>query len=66
MDAHCDLNQLAGRLATESIAGALVYGIQDDDRTLVHAFASGVERTERLRFDHPGLGTVATRNATPS
>jgi hypothetical protein len=62
MDVHRDLNQLAGSLATESIAGALVYGIQDGDRVLVRAFAGGVERTQRLRFDHPGLGTVATRN----
>ena len=62
MDAHRDLNRLAGRLATESIAGALVYGIEAADRPLVHAFARGVERTQRLRFSHPGLGTVATRS----
>ncbi len=62
MDAHRELNGLAGRLASESIAGAMVYGIEAGDRPLVHAFARGVERTQRLRFNHPGLGTVATRS----
>jgi pyruvate, orthophosphate dikinase len=62
MDAHHELNLLAGRLASESIAGALAYGIRTSDRRLVRAFARGVERTQRLRFDHPGLGTVATRS----
>ncbi len=62
MDAHRELNRLAGRLASESIAGALVYGIEAGDRPLVRAFARGVERTQRLRFDHPGLATVATRS----
>ncbi len=62
MDAHRELNRLAGRLASESIAGALVYGIEAGDRPRVGAFARGVERTQRLRFDHPGLATVATRS----
>jgi len=62
MDAHRELNRLAGRLASESIGGALAYGIEAGDRPLVGAFARGVERTQRLRFDHPGLGTVATRS----
>ena len=62
MDAHRELNQLAGRLASESISGALAYGIEAADRPLVGAFARGVERTQRLRFEHPGLATVATRS----
>jgi len=62
MDAHRELNGLTGRLASESIAGALAYGIDTADRPLVGAFARGVERTQRLRFGHPGLGTVATRS----
>ncbi len=62
MDAHRELNRLAARLASESIAGARVYGIKANDRPLVGAFARGVERTQRLRFDHPGLGSVATRS----
>ncbi|MGO9319514.1 MAG: PEP/pyruvate-binding domain-containing protein [Solirubrobacteraceae bacterium] len=62
MDAHRELNELARGLASESIAGARAYGIGAEDRPLVGAFARGVERTQRLRFDHPGLGTVATRS----
>ncbi len=62
LDAHRQLNDLARRLATESIAGALVYGIEAADRRLVAAFGRGVQRTQRLRFGHPGLGTVATRS----
>ncbi len=62
MDAHRELNELAGRLASESISGALAYGIEVADRPLVAAFARGVERTQRLRFEHPGLATVATRS----
>ncbi len=62
MDAHRELNRLQERLSTESIDGAHAYGITDDDRPLVAAFARGVQRTQRLRFDHPGLGTVATRS----
>ena len=63
MDAHRELNRLAQRLASESIAGALAYGIDASDRPLVGAFARGVARTQRLRFEHPGLDTVATRSA---
>jgi len=62
LDAHRELNRLAGNLANESIEGALAYGIEVHDRPLVGAFARGVKRTQRLRFDHPGLGTVATRS----
>ena len=62
LDLHRELNLLVGRLASESIAGALAYGIEATDRPLVGAFARGVQRTQRLRFDHPGLGTVATRS----
>jgi len=62
MDAHRALNRLAATLAGESIAGALAFGIEPDDRALVGAFGRGVQRTERLRFEHPGLSTVATRS----
>ena len=61
LDAHRALNELAGRLATETVEGALVYGIEAGDRRLVAAFGRGVQGTQRLRFGHPGLGTVATR-----
>jgi pyruvate,orthophosphate dikinase len=62
MDAHRELNALAARLASESISGVQAYGIEVADRPLVGAFGRGIERTERLRFQHPGLATVATRS----
>ena len=62
MAAHRELNRLEQGLATESIDGALAYELVDGDRALVSAFMRGLKRTERLRFDHPGLGTVATRS----
>ena len=61
MDAHRELNALAERLATEVLDGAHVYGLDPSDRPLVRAFMRGVRETERLRFEHPGLGTIATR-----
>ncbi len=60
MDAHRELNALQARIATESIDGAHAHDLEPGDRELVRAFMRGVHRTERLRFDHPGLGTVAT------
>ena len=40
----------------------MVYGLGDEsDRLLVRAFMRGLNRTSRLKFDHPGLGTTATR-----
>ncbi len=61
MDAHRELNALQARIATESIEGARVHDLGPGDRELVGAFARGVRSTERLRLDHPGLGTIATR-----
>jgi uncharacterized protein Yka (UPF0111/DUF47 family)/phosphohistidine swiveling domain-containing protein len=61
MDAHRALNALAQRIATESIEGASVYRLEDGDAAVVRAFMRGVHSTERLKFDHPGLGTIATR-----
>ena len=61
MDAHRELNALAERLATEVLDGAHVHGLDPSDRPLVRAFMRGVRETERLRFEHPGLGTIATR-----
>jgi uncharacterized protein Yka (UPF0111/DUF47 family) len=61
MDAHKALNRLQARIATESIDGASAYGLADSDRPLVAAFMAGVNRTAPLKFDHPGLGTTATR-----
>lgn len=61
MDLHKELNRLQQQLATETIGGAHVYGVRDDDRPLIAAFMAGVNQTRALKFDHPGLGTTATR-----
>jgi uncharacterized protein Yka (UPF0111/DUF47 family) len=61
IDLHKELNELQVALATESVEGAMTYGLEADDRSLVAAFMRGVQRTEPLKFDHPGLGTTATR-----
>jgi hypothetical protein len=44
------------------IDGAHVYGVAAEDRPLIAAFMKGVSRTRALKFDHPGLGTTATRD----
>ncbi len=62
MDLHKELNRLQQRLATETIDGACVYGVDDADRPLIRAFMAGVNRTRALKFAHPGLGTTATRS----
>jgi len=61
MDMHKALNGLQARIASEVIEGAHAYGMAAGDRELVAAFMRGVNRTAGLKFDHPGLGTTATR-----
>ena len=61
MDTHRALNQLQTQMAEDSIDGAAVYHLGPDDPPLVHAFMTGLNRTAPLKFDHPGLGTTATR-----
>ena len=61
MDLHKELNRLQQEIAGESIDQACVYGIAEPDRRLIAAFMSGVNQTRELKFDHPGLGTTATR-----
>src|SRR5208337_3105726 len=61
MDLHKELNRLQQQIASESIDGACAYGVHDADRPLVAAFMAGVNQTRPLKFDHPGLGTTATR-----
>jgi hypothetical protein len=56
------VDEFQASLARDGIDGAVVYGIAEDDRFLVQAFMRGVNRTSSLRFDHPGLGTIATRS----
>ncbi|HOW33149.1 MAG TPA: hypothetical protein PLN32_01690 [Methanoregulaceae archaeon] len=62
MDIHKELIVLQGDLASEVIDGAMAYLLHDEDRDLVAAFMAGLKRTSPLRFDHPGLGTTATRS----
>jgi uncharacterized protein Yka (UPF0111/DUF47 family) len=62
MDLHKELNRIQQQLTTETIGGASVYRITDDDRPLIAAFMAGVNQTRELKFDHPGLGTTATRS----
>ncbi len=48
-------------LAVENLYGAKIYMVLEEDRELIIAFMAGVNRTFSLKFDHPGLGTTATR-----
>jgi len=61
MDLHKALNRLATLHAEENLAGAHVYGLQEEDRPAVEAFMRGIESTRKLKFDHPGLSTTAIR-----
>ena len=61
MDAHKALNALQREIAVETLEGASVYGIHPSDQEAIRAFMRGVQRTAPLKFDHPGLGTTATR-----
>ncbi len=63
MDVHKALNRMQEKLAAENIIGAKSYLIEEEDRDLIIAFMSGVNRTFPLKFEHPGLGTTATRTA---
>jgi len=62
MDLHRMLNRLQQAVATEVLDGASVYDLAAGDRERVRAFMRGVNRTLPLKFDHPGLGTTATRS----
>ncbi len=62
MDLHKALNAIEAELAEERLDGAAVYRIQDSDRPIVAAFMAGLNRTAPLKFNHPGLGTTATRD----
>lgn len=60
MDLHKQLNKLSADHAEEVVAGAHAYGLLPEDRPAVEAFMCGVESTRKLKFDHPGLATMAT------
>ncbi|KPF71349.1 hypothetical protein IP69_06535 [Bosea sp. AAP35] len=62
MDLHKQLNAMQETLAEETIDGAAAYNLSETDRPLVQAFMAGLNRTAKLKFDHPGLATTATRS----
>jgi uncharacterized protein Yka (UPF0111/DUF47 family) len=62
MDVHRSLNALQMSVSVEDIDGAKAYALRDDDRASVASFMAGVNRTSPLKFEHPGLGTTATRS----
>ena len=59
IDLQWELNRLQASVTMETIDGARVYGVQDDERRLVRAFMKGVNETAGLKFDHTGLETTA-------
>lgn len=63
MDLHKAVNGLVAQLAVEMVDGAQVWALCDADKQLVAAFMRGIHRTAPLKLDHPGLDTVATRDA---
>lgn len=62
MDLHKALNRLAVGCSEENLAGARVFGLQSEDRVPVESFMRGLAETRALKFDHPGLDTMATRS----
>ncbi|MES2193422.1 MAG: hypothetical protein V4517_03310 [Pseudomonadota bacterium] len=62
MDLHKALNRLAAGCAEEILAGAHVFGLNAEDRAPVESFMQGLNETRVLKFDHPGLDTMATRS----
>ncbi|MCZ4283191.1 phosphate transport regulator, partial [Kiloniella laminariae] len=61
MDLHKALNRLAAGCAEATIAGAHVFGLRPVARDAVESFMRGLNETRPLKFDHPGLDTMATR-----
>jgi uncharacterized protein Yka (UPF0111/DUF47 family) len=61
MDLHKQLNGMQAQLAEETLDGASIYSLTEPDRPLVAAFMAGVNRTAKLKFNHPGLAATATR-----
>ena len=62
MDLHKALNALQSGLSQEVIDGARAWRILESDRPLIRAFMAGLNETAPLKFNHPGLGTTATRS----
>ena len=61
MDLHKGLLRVQTEMRTETIEGATAYSLAPEDADLVRSFMTGVNRTAHLKFEHPGLGTTATR-----
>ncbi len=61
LDLHKALHHLQAEIAVGNIDGAAVYDLGQGDESLVAAFMRGLNSTAPLKFDHPGLGTTATR-----
>ncbi len=61
MDLHKALNRLAAGCAEEIVAGAHAFGLRAEDRAPVESFMRGLGKTRALKFNHPGLDTMATR-----
>ena len=62
MDLHKALNRLATDCSEEILAGAHVFGLHAEDRAPVESFMQGLNGTRALKFNHPGLETMATRS----
>jgi uncharacterized protein Yka (UPF0111/DUF47 family) len=62
MDLHKALNRLATDCSEEILAGAHVFGLRHEDRGAVENFMQGLNETRALKFNHPGLETMATRS----
>ncbi|MCA1458749.1 hypothetical protein I6F35_37230 [Bradyrhizobium sp. BRP22] len=62
MELHKALNRLATGCSEEIIGGAHVFGLHSEDRAPVESFMKGLNETRGLKFDHPGLDTMATRS----
>jgi uncharacterized protein Yka (UPF0111/DUF47 family) len=62
MDLHKALNRLAADCSEEILAGAHVFGLHPEDRAAVESFMQGLNETCALKFNHPGLETMATRS----
>jgi len=64
MDLHKALNRLAANCSEEILAGAHVFGLHPEDRTAVEGFMQGLNETRALKFNHPGLDTMAMRSGS--
>ena len=62
MDLHKALNRLAAACSEEIVEGAHVFGLGPQDRVAVESFMHGLNETCALKFNHPGLATMATRS----